>query len=164
MGASSAVLETLTEQSCCPQNIRLEEEKRLIQVLGPVKAREEAIRLEKVGMLAEEHRMLCCLANKIAYPAHTCGFAQRFGLCYILIKSRHSCKPICKDDLEMGQGTFLIAVWAGTLAKQAKCYYSPLTLNVFKFYIMWVFLLLGILWFSCITSCQWSSWKIAHHY
>lgn len=56
-------METVTEWSCCPQNkyklearnIRLEEEKRLIQVLGPVKAMEEAMRLEKVTMLVEEH-------------------------------------------------------------------------------------------------------------
>uniref|UniRef100_A0A8C2YEA2 Myosin VIIB n=1 Tax=Coturnix japonica TaxID=93934 RepID=A0A8C2YEA2_COTJA len=60
----SAVLETVTEWFCCLQNkvklearnIRLEEEKRLISVLGPVKAMEEAMRLEKehLATLEEE--------------------------------------------------------------------------------------------------------------
>jgi len=56
-------VQTVTEWSCCPQNkcklearnMCLEEEKRLIQVLGPVKAKEETLRLERVGLLAEEH-------------------------------------------------------------------------------------------------------------
>lgn len=36
------------------RNIHLEEEERLISILGPVKAREEAVRLEKVGVSAKE--------------------------------------------------------------------------------------------------------------
>lgn len=59
----SAVLKTVTEWFGCLQNkvklearnIRLEEEERLISILGPVKAREEAMKLEKVGMSAKEY-------------------------------------------------------------------------------------------------------------
>lgn len=52
-GVGSAVVKTVTEQSCCPQNklkarnIHLEGEKYFIQVLGPPKAREDSCQITK---------------------------------------------------------------------------------------------------------------------
>ncbi|KAM6414628.1 unconventional myosin-VIIb [Rhynochetos jubatus] len=91
------------------RNIRLEEEKRLIQVLGPVKAREEAMRLEKELLAtlereeAETRQKRNALANK---PTNHDVISDQemvdkiFGFLPSMIGGQEGQAPLGFEDLE----------------------------------------------------------------
>ncbi|XP_075363613.1 unconventional myosin-VIIb [Mycteria americana] len=91
------------------RNIRLEEEKRLIQVLGPVKAREEAMRLEKEHLAtlereeAEARQRRNALANK---PTNHDVISDQemvdkvFGFLPSMIGGQEGQAPLGFEDLE----------------------------------------------------------------
>ncbi|XP_059678564.1 unconventional myosin-VIIb [Gavia stellata] len=91
------------------RNIRLEEEKRLIQVLGPVKAREEAMRLEKEHLAtlereeAEARQRRNALANK---PTNHDVISDQemvdkiFGFLPAMIGGQEGQAPLGFEDLE----------------------------------------------------------------
>ncbi|OPJ79251.1 unconventional myosin-VIIb [Patagioenas fasciata monilis] len=98
-----------TYQRMKRENIRLEEEKRLIQVLGPVKAREEAMRLEKEHLAAlereeaEARQKRNALANK---PANNDVISDQemvdkiFGFLPSMIGGQEGQAPLGFEDLE----------------------------------------------------------------
>ncbi|KAK2514410.1 Myo7b [Columba guinea] len=98
-----------TYQRMKRENIRLEEEKRLIQVLGPVKAREEAMRLEKEHLAALEREETEARQKRNAFankPTNNDVISDQemvdkiFGFLPSMIGGQEGQAPLGFEDLE----------------------------------------------------------------